>query len=314
MDRWIELRRVAQAGKDDDPRWYRAHRRLSIHLTRVMLRANFRANQVSGLMMVMAAAGAALLTSLSPAVNVLGFALLYLAFLLDKVDGEIARLRRTQSARGILLDRFHHRIVEPTVFAAAAFHEYRLTSSVAALVAGLVTMLLANVIEENQQLAPFILYKRLREDGHLLESLPLRRSRDLTLAAAVLRPLKAFRMLIVALPLLLLCYLAERASHLPLTTYYLVASAASLGAYLAFQCFYYFADRLGVEMTAMAATFHLGGPGGEEHTRSTSSSAARHAVAAGFTHDSGSGRPAAEPRIGPSGRAAGRSQYGGKRP
>src|SRR5881396_3880170 len=257
MDRWIELRRVAQAGKDDDPRWYRAHRRLSIHLTRLMLRANFRANQVSGLMMVMAAAGAALLTSLSPAVNVLGFALLYLAFLLDKVDGEIARLRRTQSARGILLDRFHHRIIEPTVFAAAAFHEYRLTSSVAALVAGLVTMLLANIIEENQQLAPFIFYKRLREDGRLLES-PAR-SRDLSLLAAVLRPLKAFRMLIVALPLLLLCYLAERASHLPLTTYYLVASAASLGAYLVFQCFYYFSDRLGVEMAAMAATLRLAG-------------------------------------------------------
>ena len=306
MDRLIELRRVAQAGKDQDPRWYRVHRGLSIHLTRVMLRANFRANQVSGLMMVVAAAGAALLVSLSTAANLAGFALLYLAFLLDKVDGEIARLRWTRSARGILLDRFHHRIIEPTVFAAAAFHEYRLTSSVAALVAGLVTMLLANIIEENQQLAPFIFYKRLREDGRLLES-PAR-SRDLSLLAAVLRPLKAFRMLIVALPLLLLCYLAERASHMPLTTYYLVASAASLAGYLAFQCFYYFADRLGVELAAMSAVFRPGGPAGEEHVRSKSSSA-RNAVAAGLTHDSGSGRPAAEPRIGPSGRAAGRSQY-----
>jgi len=298
MDRWIELRRVAQAGKVDDPRWYRVHRGLSIHLTRVMLRAGFRANQVSGLMMSVAAAGAALLASLWPAANLVGFALLYLAFLLDKVDGEIARLRGAQSARGILLDRFHHRIVEPAIFAAAALHEYWLTSSVVPVAAGLVTMLLANAIEENQQLAPFILYKRLREGGHLLESWPRSRSRDLTLAAAVLRPLKAFRMLIVALPLLLLCYLAESAAHLPLTTYYLVASAASLGAYLAFQCFYYFADRLGVEMAAMAATLRLAGSVGEEHARSTASSA-RQAVAAGFTHDSGSDRPAAEPRIGP---------------
>ena len=214
MDRWIELRRVAQAGKVDDPRWYRVHRGLSIHLTRVMLRAGFRANQVSGLMMAVAAAGAALLASLWPAANLVGFALLYLAFLLDKVDGEIARLRGAQSARGILLDRFHHRIVEPAIFAAAALHEYRLTLSVVPVAAGLVTMLLANAIEENQQLAPFILYKRLREGGHLLESWPRSRSRDLTLAAAVLRPLKAFRMLIVALPILLLCYLAESAAHL----------------------------------------------------------------------------------------------------
>src|SRR5438552_17866670 len=129
MDRLIELRRVAQAGKDQDPRWYRVHRGLSIHLTRVMLRANFRANQVSGLMMVVAAAGAALLVSLSTAANLAGFALLYLAFLLDQVDGELARLRWTRIARGILLDRFHQRIIATNVISPADINAYSLTTT-----------------------------------------------------------------------------------------------------------------------------------------------------------------------------------------
>jgi hypothetical protein len=46
-------------------------------------------------------------------VNALGWACLYGAFLLDKVDGEVACYCGQQSVTGILLDRFHHRLVEP---------------------------------------------------------------------------------------------------------------------------------------------------------------------------------------------------------
>ena len=47
-----ELRRIAQAGKDADPGWYRVHRRVSIHLTRVALALGLAPNQVSIAMMV----------------------------------------------------------------------------------------------------------------------------------------------------------------------------------------------------------------------------------------------------------------------
>src|SRR5258706_11404327 len=162
LDAW---RRVAQAGKDGGPAWYRVHRRISIHVTRAMLALGLRANQVSGLMIVLGAAGALLVASAPGWGNAAGFALLYAAFLLDKVDGEIARLRGASSTHGILLDRFHHRIVEPALFAAAAFHEHRITGSATVLIAGFVTIVLANIIEENQQLSPFILIKHLREGG-----------------------------------------------------------------------------------------------------------------------------------------------------
>jgi len=109
-------RRIAQAGKDVDPGWYRIHRRLSIHLTRLALALGMKADHASYAMMLAGLAGAALLVPAHPLVNVLGFAVLYLAFLLDKVDGELARLQGTQNARGIFLDRMHHRLVEPCLF------------------------------------------------------------------------------------------------------------------------------------------------------------------------------------------------------
>src|SRR6267142_1586224 len=107
MNRMNEWRRVAQAGKGHDPAWYSVHRRISIYLTWAMLKLGLEANQVSGLMMVLGVAGALLVATPSPLGNALGFVLFYAAFLLDKVDGEMARLRRAPSARGILLDRFH---------------------------------------------------------------------------------------------------------------------------------------------------------------------------------------------------------------
>src|SRR6266850_225682 len=106
MDRVDRLRRVAQAGKDTDPSWYRIHRRVSIHITGPLLRLGFQADHVSALMMLLGAAGAALLAAPALEANALGVGLFYLSFLLDKVDGEIARCRGEQSVRGILLDRF----------------------------------------------------------------------------------------------------------------------------------------------------------------------------------------------------------------
>jgi phosphatidylglycerophosphate synthase len=246
-----EFVRIAQAGKDVDPGWYRIHRRVSIHITRAALQAGIQATQVSVLMMIVGAAGAALLVPLEIGLNVLGFGLLYVAFLLDKVDGEIARCRVTQSARGVLIDRFHHRIIEPALFAAVAFHEFRLTGAVEVLVAGFVTMLLANAIEENQHLAPYIFYKRIREGGRVPEGPSRARSPAWALAAAALRPLKGFRMLIVALPFYFVLYVMELITGRPLPAYGLYAAAVGLGIYLVFQCLYYFREQLETETSAI---------------------------------------------------------------
>ncbi len=254
MDR-VEQRRIAQAGKDVDPGWYRVHRNLSIHLTRVGIALGVTANQASVAMLLVGVVGAALIVPAAPGLNALGFVVLYCAFLLDKVDGELARLTGTQNARGIFLDRMHHRLVEPGLFIAVAAHEYMRSDWAGVLVAGFVTVILANAIDENQHLAAYILYKRVREGERLPDGVPPRRSAEWGRAAALLRPLKGFRMFIVALPLLAAAYAIEAFSGRMAPTLVLIVSAVGLFAYLVFQCLYYLREQLDTEAQAIARVF-----------------------------------------------------------
>src|SRR5436190_8544181 len=95
-----ELRSIAQAGKQADPGWYRVHRRLSIHVTRAALALGLEADQVSVLMMGATLAASLCLASASAWLNAAGFVLGYAGFLLDKVDGEVARIRGRSTMRG----------------------------------------------------------------------------------------------------------------------------------------------------------------------------------------------------------------------
>src|SRR5438552_2506688 len=121
VDRPSRLRAICQSGKEQDPAWYFIHRRWSIYVTWALLHTKVTPNQISLLMMACGILGAALLVPHSGAANAAGFVVLYLAFLLDKVDGEVARYRGVASPKGLLLDRLHHLGVEPLVFLAAAW-------------------------------------------------------------------------------------------------------------------------------------------------------------------------------------------------
>lgn len=87
-------------------------RRLSPHLTRVLLRTSISANQVTGLMILtgMGAAAALLIPGLGGAI--LAAVLGQLQMLWDCCDGEVARWRRTTSPAGVFLDRVGHYTTE----------------------------------------------------------------------------------------------------------------------------------------------------------------------------------------------------------
>jgi phosphatidylglycerophosphate synthase len=93
-------------------------RRLSLRATRwLVTRTSVSANAVTGVMIVVGLASAAALL-----IQGLGGALLaafgiQVYLLLDCVDGEIARWRRTTSARGAYLDRVGHYVVEAAFMA-----------------------------------------------------------------------------------------------------------------------------------------------------------------------------------------------------
>lgn len=229
------LRTMCQAGKDHDPGWYAIHRRISIYLTWLMLRAGAKPTVASLGMVVCGLAGAALLAAPGGVANGAGFGLLYFAFLLDKVDGEIARYRGMQSTRGILIDRFHHRLVEPMIFVAAAVHTYRSSQAWGALILGLTTVVLANVIEEHQQLPAVVLLKYVKETGRYPAPPDGPSSSRAGTLRVLFRVLKSFRLFIVALPGLAAAYAIEAATAAPTILVYLAVSASALGAYVVFQ-------------------------------------------------------------------------------
>ena len=239
MPKATEIRQVCQAGKDRDPGWYRIHRRLSIHVTALLVDTPITMNQVSLLMMGMAATGAALLTSHQLWVNALGGVCLYLSFVLDKVDGEIARYRGLQAPIGILLDRFHHRLMEPLVFLALGWREWQSTHSVMPLFAALATMLAANIVEEVQHLPAYIAAKHARETRDWPSPDVAGPPRWLERVAGVMRSLKTFRTFITVVPLALGAIFAEALSGRPVITWLLLTSAVALWVYVVFQAFYY---------------------------------------------------------------------------
>jgi phosphatidylglycerophosphate synthase len=239
-----EIRAICQRGKEVDPGWYRIHRRISIYLTWALLHTSIKPNQVSLIMMALGMVGAVMLASTEIGINAIGFAVLYLAFLLDKVDGEIARYRGLQSIKGILLDRVHHLLIEPAIVIAAAYREFQLEGSVGVLFAGFATVVFANVIDEHQHLAPYILFKHLRETGAAPPSKIRAATPAIAVAMKALKALKGFRMFIVVLPLLALVYTLEWITRAPVTRYYLYASAVALGVFVWVQSWYYYRVRL----------------------------------------------------------------------
>ena len=98
-------------------------RRLSIHLTRVLVPTRVTPDTVTALMAVAGVGAAVVLTVPTLWAAVVTFGLLQLQLLLDCADGELARWRRaTGSVRGIYLDGLAHNVTDALVIAALGVH------------------------------------------------------------------------------------------------------------------------------------------------------------------------------------------------
>lgn len=91
-------------------------RPLSLYVTYFALRLGLTANQVTVLQTLSGVAGAILLAFPAPLLRLLGVLLLQFGFVLDNVDGEVARFRKQVSVTGKFLDVVGHEIVIPFMF------------------------------------------------------------------------------------------------------------------------------------------------------------------------------------------------------
>lgn len=87
-------------------------RGMSIHVTRAAVRIGLAADTVTVIMVLVGLAGAAVLALPGWWPPLLAVLAVQAYLLLDCVDGEVARWNRTESARGIYLDRMSHYLVE----------------------------------------------------------------------------------------------------------------------------------------------------------------------------------------------------------
>jgi phosphatidylglycerophosphate synthase len=124
----------------------RLNRYLSIYVTAVLVRTNVSANTLTVASILVGLAGSGCLLLGSPVAGVTGVALLYLSFMLDQVDGEVARYWNATSLSGSYLDEIRHILMMASpVFAAGlglVFEGESALVSAAAFIAALAIVVL----------------------------------------------------------------------------------------------------------------------------------------------------------------------------
>lgn len=118
-----DLRPVAQGEKiaADARWWYVVFRRMSIYVTWVLLHTRVTPNQVTSASLVVALGGLILVGAAGAWLALVGFLVLFVYHLLDRVDGEIARAREIYSLTGIYLDNAGHYLTGAGVFVASTY-------------------------------------------------------------------------------------------------------------------------------------------------------------------------------------------------
>jgi len=146
-----ELRKICQNVPSASSSWYvrNVQRKLSIYITWLLLHTMITANQVTVLFIITGLIGVLLLTIGIRWCFVSGALVLFFYGILDCVDGEIARYRKTESSTGIFLELMGHNIIDPSVFVCLSFGIYRSYHNVIVLIFGFIAAI-SRFLAENR--------------------------------------------------------------------------------------------------------------------------------------------------------------------
>ncbi|MGH9399996.1 MAG: CDP-alcohol phosphatidyltransferase family protein [Thermoanaerobaculia bacterium] len=100
-------------------------RRLSIAITRRLVRTRVTPNQITAASIAVGLAGAVLIAGVGYTTTLVGVFLAWLSSILDGCDGEVARLKRLASEAGRRFDLFGDFLVNFSVLASIAWHVHR---------------------------------------------------------------------------------------------------------------------------------------------------------------------------------------------
>lgn len=161
-----ELRRICMEGRYGGTRrqpWASKHinRRISVYFTRLFLALGISPNQATVLSLAAALAAGVFFTRAAPAYWLAGLALLHLSVILDCVDGEIARYRKSTSPSGAYLDWLTRTcFTPPYVLACMSFGLYYELHSIVVLAVGFLAVIGISIMVVHQPLVGAISYGR----------------------------------------------------------------------------------------------------------------------------------------------------------
>jgi phosphatidylglycerophosphate synthase len=133
LERVREARRIAQPPAVSPSATDIPYRHVSIFPSVVLARWGVRPNEVTVTWIFLGLVGVLAIGWPAYSARVAGAILLQVSYLLDFVDGEVARLRRQTSKRGLFLDLTGHGLIKTALFLAAGYRVFIATGKFAFL-------------------------------------------------------------------------------------------------------------------------------------------------------------------------------------
>jgi phosphatidylglycerophosphate synthase len=155
------LREICQKPRAACDTWHgrKIARPISIYITIFFLKFNMSANIATAIFLVCGVISSLLLISTCRIIFFLGVFLFQLWYILDHVDGEIARYKRQTSVTGIYFDHMAHYIVHPLLFICLGFGMFLTNSDVLYIILGIIAGLSTELLFAVGNLYEFYLYK-----------------------------------------------------------------------------------------------------------------------------------------------------------
>jgi len=139
MESWKEFSKKIEKDQTDlKADWYGRFFvwKISAPITYLLVRTPISANQVTVIQEIIGTIGAIMLAVSSIKIMLLGIFLIQFGFILDCVDGEVARYKGQSSVRGVFLDLIGHQIVIPFYIFFTSLGVFVRTGQLDALIVG----------------------------------------------------------------------------------------------------------------------------------------------------------------------------------
>ncbi len=240
----LDIQRICHREKARMRWWYHVHRRLSMPITLVSYRLGLSPNTITASMVLVGLLGNLALVPPNLAWNLLGLALVYTAFLLDKVDGDLARLQGRASPKAMILDYAYHRLTLLTFYAALGAHAYLIDGQTMGLVAGFIAGFLANYAQDAQYY-PYRIYAQkvlCGREGWTIASPPGRLRREQRESWWKILKVFSSQLLLLAPAIVLVCWQPSW------ITIFLILAAGDLVVFLAIQHYVFFQGGMEAEL------------------------------------------------------------------